>query len=379
MTAAGFIVALAATAAAALPDGVYPLRGLDDLAAFDRVLGDAKVVALGETRHTSEGFYAAKARLIRHLVEERGFRVLAIENPWIWTEKTAAYVKGEDVSLDDALSGLYGVWRAESVRDLLVWLRQRNERNPADPVRVFGFDIRQPREYLARLSVKLAGCPDDEKGNFTRAQYENCFMAIDEERAALGRSPDPWLRLALDGYEAWARMMYSDLFEGGLRNLESHDIRDRALADAFLTIRALREPKAKIVVWAANFHIAASPLARTTYRGRPVPARVRRMGVMLAEKLGRDYAPVGLIANEVETNWPRIPSQSKPVEALSLEAKIGGYGEDYLLLGPAFLKKHKDYLLEDYSYPAYAVDKDFRALLFLRRSPPARMLGAPPD
>ena len=45
-------------------------------------IGKASVVGLGESIHTSGGYYQMKHRVFRYLVERGGFRVLAIESPW---------------------------------------------------------------------------------------------------------------------------------------------------------------------------------------------------------------------------------------------------------------------------------------------------------
>src|SRR4051812_1109386 len=66
-----------------LPPGVAAWRGpaldqpTDDLAPLWALVGDARVIGLGESIHTSGGYYATKARLIHALVEEHGVRWFA--------------------------------------------------------------------------------------------------------------------------------------------------------------------------------------------------------------------------------------------------------------------------------------------------------------
>src|SRR5690349_3742906 len=69
-----------------LPDGVHALAGIDetlpddDLAPLDAILGDARNVGLGESVHTTGGYTQAKLRVIKYLVEKKGFRALG----WEW-------------------------------------------------------------------------------------------------------------------------------------------------------------------------------------------------------------------------------------------------------------------------------------------------------
>ena len=55
--------------------GNDPAAPLDDLEPLKQLIGKATVVGLGETIHTSGGYYRMKHRLFRFLVERAGFRV----------------------------------------------------------------------------------------------------------------------------------------------------------------------------------------------------------------------------------------------------------------------------------------------------------------
>src|SRR5687767_6178192 len=63
--------------------GVYRLHGSDpsllkdDLEPLRQIIGKATIVSLGESFHTSGGYYDMKHRLFRFLVEEMGFRAFA--------------------------------------------------------------------------------------------------------------------------------------------------------------------------------------------------------------------------------------------------------------------------------------------------------------
>ncbi|HSF42349.1 MAG TPA: erythromycin esterase family protein, partial [Thermoanaerobaculia bacterium] len=72
-----------------LPHGNDPTLPLDDLEPLRSLIGKATVVGLGETIHTSGGYYRMKHRAFRFLVEKMGFRVFAFESPWENAEKVA--------------------------------------------------------------------------------------------------------------------------------------------------------------------------------------------------------------------------------------------------------------------------------------------------
>ncbi|WP_241269696.1 erythromycin esterase family protein [Streptomyces chrestomyceticus] len=135
---------------AALDRVAHPLRtteprgGLADLRPFGRMVGDARVVGLGEATHSSHEFFTVKHRILRYLVEEKGFRAFALEAPWSTGLRLDAYLlRGEgDLKqiMDEEFRGDYRWWNNAEYRDLLQWIRAYNVKHPKDPVRFVGDD-----------------------------------------------------------------------------------------------------------------------------------------------------------------------------------------------------------------------------------------------
>ncbi|MGW0122149.1 erythromycin esterase family protein [Streptomyces sp. NPDC003327] len=136
---------------AALGRVAHPLRtteqrggGLADLRPFGRMVGDARVVGLGEATHSSHEFLTVKHRLLRYLVEEKGFRAFALEAPWSTGLRLNAYLLDGEGDLkrimDEEFRGTYRWWNNAEYRDLLQWIRAYNVGHPDDPVRFVGDD-----------------------------------------------------------------------------------------------------------------------------------------------------------------------------------------------------------------------------------------------
>ncbi|MFH9736761.1 erythromycin esterase family protein [Streptomyces roseolus] len=135
---------------AALGRAAHPLRttdprgGLADLRPFGRMVGDARVVGLGEATHSSHEFLTVKHRILRYLVEEKGFRAFALEAPWSTGLRLDAYLlRGEgDLKriMDEEFQGTYRWWNNAEYRNLLQWMRAYNVEHPDDPVRFVGDD-----------------------------------------------------------------------------------------------------------------------------------------------------------------------------------------------------------------------------------------------
>ena len=60
---------------------------------FDLV-GDAHLVLIGEASHGTHEFYEARARITRRLIEEKGFRAVAVEADWPDAYRVNRYVRG---------------------------------------------------------------------------------------------------------------------------------------------------------------------------------------------------------------------------------------------------------------------------------------------
>lgn len=114
-------------------DAVIPLSTLepdaplDDLGWLDELVGDAKVVAIGESEHYTREYLQLRHRLTRYLVERHGFGAVAMESGFVEGWLVDGWVRGGDGELGhvmaNGLTSLSGLWT--EVRDLLAWMRDR--------------------------------------------------------------------------------------------------------------------------------------------------------------------------------------------------------------------------------------------------------------
>jgi erythromycin esterase-like protein len=142
---------------------VLPLTTFDpavaptDLEPLAALVGDARVVGLGECTHGSAEVFEMKARLLRELAR-LGFDALVIEASAPDTFPVDAYVRGAQ-GLEPAavVRGMgFWTWSTPEVRDLAVWMRDENAARPADgALRWLGMDMQHPRASAAWLSKFL--------------------------------------------------------------------------------------------------------------------------------------------------------------------------------------------------------------------------------
>lgn len=111
---------------------------LDDLEPLRAVIGDARVVALGESSHFINEFALMRERILRFLAERCGFTVLAFEYGFSEGFPLDAWAQGEGT--DDDLSAHLAAAIPVGVEEPLRWMRRHN-RTASPPVRFAGIDI----------------------------------------------------------------------------------------------------------------------------------------------------------------------------------------------------------------------------------------------
>ncbi|MDP9384974.1 MAG: erythromycin esterase family protein, partial [Actinomycetota bacterium] len=149
-------------------------RPLEDL---PELVGDARLVLLGEATHGTHEFYAVRARLTRHLVVERGFRGVALEADWPATARVNDYVQGVSdeadarAALDDFAARFpVWMWRNEVFLELVRDLRGTG-------TGVYGLDLYGLRASMAQV-VEYLDSVDPEAAARARSRYA-CFDALD--------------------------------------------------------------------------------------------------------------------------------------------------------------------------------------------------------
>ena len=284
-----------ASVAVDAPGGVPPRETLEEL------IGDARIVLIGESSHGTHEFYEARADITKWLIEEKGFCAVAAEADWPDACRVNRYVRalGEDESADKALSGFERfpawMWRNTVVRDFVDWLRARNrlhENNGRRQAGFYGLDLyslhRSMQEvitYLDEIDPNAAARARERYACFDHTSADDgqaygfaaafgagplCENQAIEQLVEIQRNALAYARR--DGLLAEDELFYAEQNAQTVRTAEmyyramfsgrvtSWNLRDKHMAQ---TLDALlkhldrhhdMEP-ARIVVWAHNSHV----------------------------------------------------------------------------------------------------------------------------
>ena len=277
------------------PGGIPPRETLE------RLIGDARVVLIGESSHGTNEFYEARAAITQWLIDEKGFCAVAAEADWPDAYRVNRYVRGlgEDKSADEALSGFERfpawMWRNTVVRDFVDWLRIRNRRQESNGQRQAGFygldlyslhrSMHDVISYLDKIDPKAAARARERYACFDHASADDgqaygfsaafgagpsCENQAIEQLVEIQRNALAYARR--DGLLAEDELFYAEQNAQTVRNAEvyyramfsgrvtSWNLRDEHMAQ---TLDALLKhldrhhdvPSARIVVWAHNSHV----------------------------------------------------------------------------------------------------------------------------
>jgi erythromycin esterase len=138
--------------------------GFEDLEPMKEMIGDARIVSLGEPTHGNSEIFQFKHRMIEFLVTEMGFNIFTLECPFGEAFDVNRYVVDGIGDPEKALAAIYYyTWETEEVLALLKWMRAYNANpNNETKVKFYGFDVQDPErstrmmlEYLEKVDPEL--------------------------------------------------------------------------------------------------------------------------------------------------------------------------------------------------------------------------------
>jgi erythromycin esterase len=136
-------------------------RPADDRATLARIVGDAAVVGLGVSTHGAHQLTTLAAAMLEVLVAELGFRTLAVEATPLGGARVDHHLHTGEGDARNALVELHPHHRTEEMAGVVRWLRDWNDRHPAEAVRFAGIDLEAGEQVsgdvIAHVEPRLAG------------------------------------------------------------------------------------------------------------------------------------------------------------------------------------------------------------------------------
>jgi erythromycin esterase-like protein len=338
-------------------------RSITSNAAYDHLVemaGEAQCVLIGEASHGTHEFYETRAKLTRRLIQEKGFRAVALEADWPDTFRVHRFVtkRGEDRNADDSLSDFRRfpgwMWRNTVLIEFIEWLQAWNAERTAGNgfAGVYGLDL-----YSMHTSIEaVLGYLDKvDPPAARRARYRyGCFDHFGEDPqhyglATVAGGAEPCENEVIDqlielrrkytelmsrnghiGEEEFfsaeqnarlimnAERYYRAMFHG---RASSWNLRDEHMFETLNELFAhLDSGRAKVVVWAHNSHLGDARATAMSGRGE------LNVGQLVRERLAGDSFAIGFTTYSgtvtAASNWGE-PAERKRVRP----ALAGSYEE----------------------------------------------------
>lgn len=298
--------------------------GAADFDPFVELVGDARIVLLGEATHGTSEFYTTRARLTERLIREKGFSFVAIEGDWPDASRANWFAQGGLGTPAEALRGFKRfpawMWRNHPVCDFLDWLRRFNSGLPESrrAVGFHGLDVYSLHTSMEEVVAALYAV-NPPAGRVARERYR-CFedFGADSREYALSTSfltraetCEPQVTEMLEDIRSWREVLemvttpddYLDLEMNALavcgaeayyRAMSDYGPRSWNLRDEHMTevLERLLEhygPGAKGVVWAHNSHVGdfrATSESRQGYANIGQMVRERFPGLVVSAGFG---------------------------------------------------------------------------------------------
>ena len=350
-------------ASRAVRAAALPLTGAPgDHDGLMELVGESRIVLIGESSHGTHDFYAQRAAITKRLIEEKGFRGVAVEGDWPDSWQVNRYVRGL-VAHDDPLKALAGfrrfptwMWRNTVVLEFIAWLRDGNSRitEPARRCGFYGLDLYSLFESIDSVIAYLEH-EDPAAAERARSRYA-CFEAFGGASVRYGRDvslgvSEPCRRgaveqlvelqklasshLRLDGFDREDEFLHAEINARTVGDAEEYyrsmfsdphgswNLRDRHMADTLDRLLAhLETPDGdagKVVVWAHNSHVGDSRATEMGDRGELTVGRLAR------ERYGSDAVLIGMTTHHgsvtASTDWgmPGLRRKVRPAIDGSIE------------------------------------------------------------
>ncbi|MDF4251353.1 erythromycin esterase family protein [Streptomyces sp. WMMB303] len=349
-------------------------RAVEAAAVMELLPGRPRVLALGEPTHGEDALLEVRNTLFRQLVEQQGYRTIALESDCLRGLAVDDHVTAGTGTLDDVMERGFSHGRGASPANhaLVRWIRAHNDGLPAsEQVRFAGIDgpleitgAESPRRALTALHRYLAahGDPDllpctaealdtllgaddrwthpdamlDPARSFGRSAEAGELRLLADDLVALLDEQTPQL-IAATSRDGWDRArLYARSATGLLRYHSSMadtspnrmtrlvGLRDAMMAENLLALAA----RGPVLVHAHNSHLQRAKSTMRMWQGQ---VEWWSAGALAQSRLGTEYAVLATALGTIRHRGVDTPPPD------TLEGLLYALPQDHCVVDPAGL------------------------------------------
>ncbi len=284
-----------------------PVENDDDLSFLKEMVGDAKIVSLGEGTHGTHEFFTMKHRIIKYLVEKMGFTVFAIEANMPEARNVNNYVLNGFGNPKDVLAGLYfWTWNTQEVLNMLKWMREYNV-SQKEKIEFWGFDMQFPNVAIQN-TLNFLQKYDTAYYETAKEKYQQ-IIAFNDEVRKMKSNPGSIL---YEPYLSYAEEVYNHLLEntGKYNSIISNDSTEWYIQNSRIIVQSLEarmqkqqsrdESMAINIQWIINHMPTGTKIILWAHNGHVSKreSNFRPMGAYLNKIYGKDMVVMGFGFNK---------------------------------------------------------------------------------
>lgn len=314
---------------------IYPIKTFNpdekdgsDLLILNRLIGNSKIVGLGESTHGSSEVYQMKYRISKYLIADKNFNVFSLEANMPESFLMNQYIQEKKGNPKDILKGMYfWLWQTEETLNFVEWLKKYNE-NHDSKVFFDGFDMQYAKGAIdqIRKTYQENQLPEQEINDLETALKQNNrgfrtyskkgqkiiseYLFLIKQKGISIKNPDEKLRF-LQNVDIIRQYIQLNFIR-----------RDKFMAE---NVKWLKENylNSKVIVSAHNYHIAK--------------LNSDRMGYWINETYADDFVNFGFAFYE-------------GTYSASIDGKIGTYNSEQACPGTL------EYKLNSLNIPIFILD-----------------------
>jgi len=281
-----------------------------EISPIEKKLNEVTVLAIGEATHGTHEFFDVKIKLIKLLVKNYNFKVIAFEAPMDELNEVNKYIVEGIGRISSVVQGrsFYRVYDTKEVQELIEWLRLENlTRSKNNKIYFAGIDmqggnqaVQNIKRYLCSDSAlcsrfqligseyfKLKGRSDWEKFYYRLEDFYKTFLSSELGNSNVENLDRKWIEQNIKLLMQNARFRYD-------KSRESQFVRDSMMADNVLWLSQYYHDS-KIILWAHNAHVADWSKAMGAYLFKAMGDRYFSVGLTAANGVFNVFPPSGTI------------------------------------------------------------------------------------